>query len=108
MAEEPHIPTLLERAKVPQHFPLFRNTAALAHLAHNGKGPPYVLVGGKAWYEVSDITAWIDRNKVRRANSSELIAPPPKPTRVGLKKRGRPTKMEQYYRQVQKASHTAS
>ncbi len=98
MAEANGIPTLLERAKVPEHFPLFRNAAALAHLAHSGKGPPYILVGGKAWYEVDDIQTWINENKVRSAHR-DIVDSSPKPIAVAFKKRGRPTKMEQYLRQ---------
>ncbi|MGE3335405.1 MAG: hypothetical protein AB7I36_17300 [Rhodospirillaceae bacterium] len=106
MAEAAQIPTLLERAQVPAHFPLFRNTASLAHLAHIGKGPPYVLVGGKAWYEIADITAWIDSNKVQGA--PRAAQPPlPKAVSIGLKKRGRPTKMEQYFRKLRPPTEIA-
>jgi hypothetical protein len=93
-------PTILERSSVPQFFPVFRNTAALAHLAHCRKGPRYVLIGGKAWYEVSDIRVWLESSKQHGPPGSPLLRgrgpAPPFPT----KKRGRPSKMEQYERRV--------
>lgn len=106
MAEDSPLPTLLERAQVPSHFPLFRNAASLAHLAHSRKGPPYIIVGGKAWYEVADIMSWINQNKVR---SSEVDLGRPKALAAPLvKKRGRPTKMEQYHRQLRMPAHKES
>jgi hypothetical protein len=106
MADQPTIPTLLERAQVPAHFPLFRNAASLAHLAHNGSGPPYILVGGKAWYEVADITEWIEQNK-RRGREPEdpeiRTSLPPK-----SKRRGRPTKMQQYFRSLRPPANARS
>ena len=93
-------PTILERSSVPDFFPVFRNAAALAHLAHCRKGPRYVLVGGKAWYEVSDIRAWIEHNKKAGPRESTPIKTPSAPPPPGIKKRGRPSKMEQYRRRV--------
>jgi hypothetical protein len=104
MADQTTIPTLLERAQVPAHFPLFRNAAALAHLAHIGRGPPYVVVGGKAWYELTDINAWIESNKRRgplENQASSVVGTQPAPM---YRKRGRPTKMEQFHRQLRKPS----
>ncbi len=94
------LPTLIPRAQVPARFPMFRNSASLAHLAHNGKGPPYILVGGKAWYEVADIMSWIDSNKIRGQSLSPIDTRPPIHAAPSIKKRGRPTKMEQYHRQL--------
>lgn len=109
MPEESALPTLLERAQVPSHFPLFRNAASLAHLAHSRKGPPYIIVGGKAWYEVADIMSWINQNKVRTSEGNEVGVKRPRtispPT---AKKRGRPSKMEQYHRQLRMPAHKES
>src|SRR6185437_2976973 len=91
----------LERAQVPLRFPQFRNSAALAHLAHKARGPRYVLVGGKAWYDPADIAAWLESNKrfgpVRNTLSSK---PTPARSLAGERsiKRGRPTKFEQMKR----------
>lgn len=97
----------LERAAVPLHFPQFKNAASLAHLAHCSKGPPYILVGGRAWYDVEEIRLWLDDNKKRgpghpdNAEKDDLI----KPSQV--RKRGRPTKMEQYQRRVRETLNKA-
>jgi hypothetical protein len=63
---------LLERAAVSIHFPEFHNAAALAHLAHAGRGARYVLIGGKAWYDSSDIRSWLEANKRCRPPRSEF------------------------------------
>jgi hypothetical protein len=90
----------LKRSAVPQYFPQFRNPAALAHLAHCGRGPRYVLVGGTAWYDPKDIRKWLETKKivgpsyrhqtsiVKMRDGSASIPP----------KRGRPTKLEQLRR----------
>jgi hypothetical protein len=91
----------LKRADVPLQFPQFRHAAALAHLAHHGRGPKYVLVGGSAWYDPADIREWLESKKTvgpaQRARTSiapkairTAATPPPK--------RGRPTKLEQIRR----------
>jgi hypothetical protein len=88
----------IKRAAVPAYFPQFRSTASLAHLAHTGRGPRYVLVGGQAWYEISDIQTWLEQNKrigpalvdkdgQGRHADSRFDTP--------RTKRGRPTKAEQ-------------
>ena len=88
----------MKRAAVPARFPQFRSAASLAHLAHTGRGPRYVLVGGHAWYEVSDIRTWLDQNKrvgpnlAPKDRQSGVTDPQPGKSR---KKRGRPTKAEQ-------------
>jgi hypothetical protein len=97
MADEP---TILERSSVPQFFPFFRNAASLAHLAHCHKGPPYVLIGGKAWYEVSDIRQWIEGIKKSGPSQAPITRLTPTPRPPGPKKRGRPSKLEQYERRV--------
>jgi hypothetical protein len=92
----------LARSAVPQEFPQFRNSGALAHLAHVGRGPPYVVVGGRAWYDPQDIRAWLELNK-RCGPKRDLRLRDPTPSRseepVTPKKRGRPTKLEQMRRQ---------
>ena len=90
----------LERSAVPLEFPQFRNSGALAHLAHVGRGPRYVVVGGRAWYDPQDIRAWLELNKrcgpkrdlqlSKAERGAESVRP---------KKRGRPTKLEQIRRQ---------
>lgn len=98
MPEQSTLPILIERAQVPSHFPLFRNTAALAHLAHSRKGPPYILVGGRAWYDVADIKAWLEQNKKVGPTEEQKKRGDSEGPAVSKKKRGRPTKREQYYR----------
>ena len=93
-------PTVLERSSVPQFFPFFRSAASLAHLAHCRKGPRYVLIGGKAWYEIADILSWIESNKKNGPPGSSTPSPPSPLRPAAAKKRGRPTKMEQYERHV--------
>jgi hypothetical protein len=101
-------PTILERSSVHQFFPFFRNGAALAHLAHCRRGPRYVLIGGKAWYEVSDIRAWLEEDKKSGppdiVSLNELSSRPS----IALKKRGRPSKMEAYMRSVRGKLERAS
>jgi hypothetical protein len=91
----------LARSAVPLEFPQFRNSGALAHLAHVGRGPPYVVVGGRAWYDPQDIRAWLELNK-RCGPQRDLPLREPAPSRAGEpvrpKKRGRPTKLEQMRR----------
>jgi hypothetical protein len=93
----------LERSAVPLHFPQFRNSASLAHLAHIARGPRYVLVGGKAWYDPDDILAWLEANK---RSGPTVESRPPKINNGGVtgpavpKKRGRPTKFEQMKRRT--------
>jgi hypothetical protein len=97
----------LERSVVPLHFPQFRNAGALAHLAHIARGPRYVLVGGKAWYDAADIRAWLEGNK-RCGPAVEARPPKSHPGRTaasaGPKKRGRPTKFEQMKRRTGSAA----
>jgi hypothetical protein len=94
--------TVLARSAVPAHFPQFRTAAALAHLAHCGKGPPYTLVGGRAWYEITDIREWLEHNK--RCGPaipwSATTSPGDHDRQRSNKKRGRPTKSEQYQRRL--------
>src|SRR6266852_3415034 len=88
----------LQRLEVPARFPQFRNSGALAHLAHMGRGPRYVLVGGRAWYDPADICVWLEENKRSGpSGKAQLSTHPPEQTTVGAssKKRGRPTKFEQ-------------
>jgi hypothetical protein len=108
MADESTIPTLLERAQVSAHFPLFRNAAALAHLAHIGTGPPYIIVGGKAWYELGDIKAWLEANK-KRGPTPENDKPASSIPPIAVpKRRGRPTKFEQFHRQLRSPAEKTS
>jgi hypothetical protein len=92
---------LLERSAVPDRFPQFRNTTALAHLAHTARGPRYVLIGGKAWYDPRDIYAWLEENK-RKGPQRPSLTPQGDQRRTSkpapLRKRGRPTKLEQMMR----------
>jgi hypothetical protein len=101
-------PTIVERSSVPRLFPYFRNSASLAYLAHCRRGPRYVLIGGKAWYDVADIRGWIEQNKQSGPNGHR---PANSPLPAPQKKRGRPSKLEQYRRRVrdglEKAAGTA-
>lgn len=93
---------LLPRSEVPLHFPQFRHSAALAHLAHRGRGPLYVLIGGVAWYDPADIRAWLEQNK-RRGPDRVPGRIPTKPSVHQVPdtvKRGRPTKLEQMRRRT--------
>jgi hypothetical protein len=89
---------LLQRSMVPAHFPQFRSAAALAHLAHLGRGPRYVLVGGVAWYDPADINQWLESNKKAGPTKSReqmILTKHIKPEPHGIRRRGRPTKLEQ-------------
>lgn len=92
------LPPCLNRATVPAYFPQFRSTATLAYLAHRGRGPRYLLVGGQAWYEISDIRMWLEQNKRigpgLTVKEGQNRGPVPLSKTTG-KKRGRPTKAEQ-------------
>jgi hypothetical protein len=96
-------PSSLERSVVPLQFPQFRNSGALAHLAHVGRGPRYVIVGGKAWYDPADIRAWLEARKQNGPAHARQL-----PERISAravegdqpKKRGRPTKLEQMSRRL--------
>ena len=96
-------PSSLERSAVPRQFPQFRNSGALAHLAHVGRGPRYVIVGGKAWYDPADIRAWLEARKQYGPSQARQL-PDRNSTRAveGAKprKRGRPTKLEQMTRRL--------
>jgi len=91
----------LQRAMVPSYFPQFRNAAALAHLAHLGRGPRYVIVGGIAWYDPADILQWLENKKRTgpdNACTERITNRKMKAHIVKSKKRGRPTKVEQMLR----------
>lgn len=30
-----------------------------------GKGPAYVKIGNKVWYETADLASWVDANRIR-------------------------------------------
>jgi hypothetical protein len=96
---EPVAPISLERSRVPEFFPQFRNAAALAHLANKGRGPRYVLVGGRAWYDQADILAWLESNKRSGPKiECKTTAEQPKQLPQPRRGRGRPTKMQQSLR----------
>jgi hypothetical protein len=93
--------TLIQRSEVPGRFPQFRSGAALAYLAHLGRGPRYVLVGGIAWYDPIDIIHWLEINKRtgpvkggKQPTHSESVNSKTRRSR----RRGRPTKLEQMLR----------
>jgi len=94
----------LARSAVPLRFPQFRNAAALAHLAHVGRGPRYVVIGGRAWYDPADIVEWLEANKrcgparARPAAKSPFANAPHETQKP--KKIGRPTKAEQMRRRL--------
>jgi hypothetical protein len=75
----------------------------LAHLAHVGRGPRYVIVGGKAWYDPADIRAWLEARKQYGPSQARQV-----PERISAravegakpKRRGRPTKLEQMTRRL--------
>jgi hypothetical protein len=94
-------PACLKRAAVPGYFPQFKNAATLAHLAHKRCGPRYVLVGGQAWYDISDIRMWLDQQKRSGPTTPAKREQNPinnRQTGSTAKKRGRPTKAEQMRR----------
>jgi hypothetical protein len=93
----------LERSAVPLQFPQFRNSGALAHLAHVRRGPRYVIVGGKAWYDPADIREWLEARKQcgppqDGQTPGRTSAQAVESTRS--RKRGRPTKLEQMTRRL--------
>jgi hypothetical protein len=90
----------LIRSDVPLQFPQFKNAGTLAYLAHKGRGPRYVLVGGKAWYDPADIRAWLEANKRQgpEREGRQPSAASRQHATAGPRKRGRPTKLEQMKR----------
>ncbi len=91
---------MIPRDEVPKLFPCFRNAQALAHLAHEERGPLYVTIGGRSWYDPADIVAWIEAGKrTGPGKPRKKPAETPKPQDDGPRKRGRPTKFEQMQRQ---------
>jgi hypothetical protein len=92
-------PGYLERAAVHRYFPQFRNAATLAHLARTGRGPLYVIVGGRAWYDPADIRAWLEENKQSGPGRTSVTRGTVNRGDISkAKKRGRPTKLEQMRR----------
>ena len=47
----------LTRRQVASEYPISYST--LAHMAMNGEGPPYAIIGKKAVYARRDIERWI-------------------------------------------------
>jgi hypothetical protein len=98
------IPRALERSEVPHYFRQFGDASVLKKLAHSGKGPLYQLIGRKAWYDTADIVSWLEARKQQGPKRTESAAQSVKSTStVGLrvsppKRRGRPTKTEQWER----------
>jgi hypothetical protein len=95
------IPRSLERSEVPRYFRQFRDASVLKKLAHARKGPLYQLIGRKAWYETTDIIAWLEARKgagPARPHTGMAAAASPKTPAAPKKQIGRPTKMEQYLR----------
>jgi hypothetical protein len=94
---EANPPQSLERSRVPEFFPQFRNAAALAHLANKGRGPRYVLVGGRAWYDQADILTWLESHKrVGPAYGKNDYVKQSGETISKSRRRGRPSKMQQF------------
>jgi hypothetical protein len=97
-----NLPSALERSEVPLYFRQFKNAAVLKKLAHSGKGPLYQLIGKTAWYETSDIIAWLAGRKRSgparmQDDEAESAAPPPRARQI-QERRGRPTKAAQWRR----------
>lgn len=60
--------------KPPNGYDLSRDEAApycgskpatFADYARRGEGPPYIVVGGRAWYRKADLDRWLE-SRVRR------------------------------------------
>jgi hypothetical protein len=102
---------LFRRSTVPAHFPQFRNAAALAHLAHLGRGPRYVVVGGIAWYDRADIDEWLESKKKTgpiKSQQRQILRNETKTTVDDVSKRGRPTKLEQMRRRRNRGEDTGN
>ena len=52
----------LTRREVAEEYPISYST--LAHLAMEGKGPPYLRIGKKAIYRVVDVERWIEGHQI--------------------------------------------
>lgn len=111
-ATPPDIPLALERSEVPRYFRQFQNAAVLKKLAHSGKGPLYQVIGRKAWYETADIIAWLEARKQSGPEPSKTHLSKPEITRQPIPKipprrRGRPTKVEQFRRMSAQQAETS-
>ena len=51
----------LTRREVSEHYPI--SYSNLAHMAVEGKGPPYARIGKKVIYKVLDVERWIDSHR---------------------------------------------
>ena len=73
----------LTRREVAREYPI--SYSALAHLAMEGRGPPYSLIGRKAVYDALKVERWIESHGVDLA--AKLV-------RANLTaRRGRPRKV---------------
>ena len=52
----------LTRREIAERYPVSFST--LAHLAVEGRGPPYSIVGKKAIYDAIKVEQWIDSQQV--------------------------------------------
>ena len=56
------MPRYLTRRELSEEYPISYST--LAHMAMEGKGPPYSRIGKKAIYKVMDVERWIERHRI--------------------------------------------
>ncbi len=52
----------LTRREISEEYPISYST--LAHMAMEGKGPPYSRIGKKAIYKVMEVERWIERHRI--------------------------------------------
>ncbi len=52
----------LTRREISEEYPISYST--LAHMAMEGRGPPYSRIGKRAIYKVVDVERWIERHRI--------------------------------------------
>lgn len=57
-------PLLVSTRELAELLPIFSD-GALRTYRSDGKGPPYIKVAGKVFYDLAEVQAWIEAGKVK-------------------------------------------
>ena len=61
------MPNYLTRKQVASHYPISFST--LAHMASQGRGPKYRIIGKSAVYRADEVESWLDAQVITFAPS---------------------------------------
>jgi hypothetical protein len=63
----------------PEEVATFRRTtsAALANERYKGSGPKYKKLGGRIYYDWTDVLAWVEANTMTRTDDRRPATPAP-------------------------------